>query len=195
MDDIRHRIEVLKQQANTLANGQMMAHRSEDCPAEVEEQFWKRVVAFESAPEVEVEPLQVLLEAGLTVPPTEALEDAALTSKLWEVIHGLASIGVYLYFTDHLSDRELYVRLWRDVLRDPMELTNDDGSAWHVDMAGGGNEEDILVYLKYYADDDARRRWAQEWPDELMPPAENPPFDRDRHLPQAFAGWESSPGR
>ncbi len=175
MDDIKHRIEVLKQRANALANGQMMAHTSEDCPAEVEEQFWERVVAFESAPEVEVEPLQVLLEAGLTVPPPEALADAALTSKLWEV-------------------SELYVRLWRDVLRDPMELTNDDGVAWHVDMAGGGTEEDTLVYLKYYADDDARRRWAQEWPDELVPLAENPPFDRDRHLPRAFAGWDSSPG-
>jgi hypothetical protein len=195
MDDIKDRIEALKQKAAALVDGQMRAHVSADCPAEVEEQFWRRVVAFESAPEVEVEPFQLLAESGLSLPSPETLEDAALTSKLWEVIHGLAAIGVYLYSTDHLTDRELYVRLWRDVLRDPMELTNDDGGVWIVDLAGSGSEEDLLVYLKYYADEEARRRWAQEWPDDPLPLAEDPPFDRDRHLPQAFIDRESSPSR
>jgi hypothetical protein len=192
MDDINDRVETLKQQADALTGGKMKTGFSPDCPPEMQERFWKQVLAFEATPAVE--PFQKLVDSGMTLPSPEALEDTALTSKLWEVIHGLASIGVYLYFTDHLSDRELYVRLWRDVLRDPMELTNDDGGAWHIDMAGGGNEEDILVYLKYYADDEARRRWAQEWPEDPLPPAEDPPFDRDRHLPQAFAGGESSPG-
>jgi len=191
MDDINDRIEKLKQQAEALAGGKVKSGFSPDCPPEMQETFWKQVLAFEATPAVE--PLQKLLESGMTLPPPDALENAALTITLWEVIHGLASIGVYLYFTDHLSDRELYVRLWRDVLRDPMELTNDDGSAWHVDMSVGGSEDDSLVYLKYYADDDARRRWAQEWPDDPLPPAENPPFDRDRHLPQGFVGRESSP--
>jgi hypothetical protein len=192
MDDINDRIEKLKQQADALTGGKMKSGFAPDCPPEMQEKFWKQVLAFETTPAVE--PLQKLVESGMTLRSPEALEDTALTSKLWEVIHGLASIGVYLYFTDHLSDRELYVRLWRGVLRDPMELTNDDGGAWHVDMASGGSEEDSLVYLKYYADDDARRWWAQEWPDFNLPPAENPPFDRDRHLPQGFAGGESPPG-
>ena len=190
MDDINDRIEKLKQQAEALTGGRMKSGVSPDCSPEMQERFWKQVLAFDTTPAVE--PLQKLVESGVTVPSPEALEDAALTSKLWEVIHGLASIGVYLFFTDHLSDRDLYVRLCRDVLRDPMELTIDDGSAWHVDMSSGCSEEDTFVYLKYYADDEARRRWAQDWPDDRLPPTERPPFDRDRHLPQAFAGGESS---
>ena len=97
MDDIKDRIEALKQKAAALVDGQMRAHVSADCPAEIEEQFWRRVVASESAPEVEVEPFQLLAESGLSLPSPETLEDAALTSELWEVIHGLAAVGVYLY--------------------------------------------------------------------------------------------------
>jgi hypothetical protein len=192
MDDINDRIEKLKQQADALTGGKMKSGFSPDCLPEMQETFWKQVLALEATPAVE--PLQKLVESGMTLPSPEALDDTALTSKLWEVIHGLASLGVYLYFTDHLSDRELYVRLWHDVLRDPMELTDDDGSAWYVDMASGGSEEDSLVYLKYYADEDARRWWTQEWPDDSLPPAEKPPFDRDRHLPQGFVDPESSSG-
>jgi hypothetical protein len=194
MDDINDRIEKLKQQADAVTGGKMQSGFSPDCPPEMQERFCKQALAlaFEATPAVE--PLQKPVESGMTLPSPEALEDTALTSKLWEVIDGLAAIGIYLFFTDHLSDRELYERLWRDVLRDPMELTDDDGAAWHVDMSSGGSEEDTLVYLKYYADDDARRRWAQEWPNDPLPPAEDPPFDRDRRLPQAFAGEESSPG-
>ena|SRR6267378_2874887 len=46
-DDIDVRIEKLKQEANALANGQMRSHVSEDCPADVQEQFWRHVIAFE----------------------------------------------------------------------------------------------------------------------------------------------------
>jgi hypothetical protein len=39
--------------------------------------------------------------------------------------------------------------------------------------------------LKYYADEDARRDWLKDFPDYDMPVHENPPYDRDRDLPQA----------
>jgi hypothetical protein len=186
-DQIDARIEKLKQEAAALSDGQMRAHVSADCPAGVEEQFWRRVIAFENAPQVE--PFQVLVQSGITLPPPEEIDAAQLPVTLWNAIHGMASIGMYLDSTDHLSDRELYVRLWTDVLREPTELDPADrGAAWHIDLVSRGSEEDIRLYLTYYADEEDRRTWAEEWPDYPMPDAAELPFDRDRHLPQPRYG-------
>ena len=56
--------------------------------------------------------------------------------------------------------------------------------ALHLDVLGGGSEEDLHLNLKYYADEEERRDWAKDWPEEPMPAHEDLPYDRDRHLPQ-----------
>ena len=103
---------------------------------------------------------------------------------MWEVIRGLALLGAYLHNTDHLSDRELYEYLWTDALREPAVLQpTDPDFAYHFDLIGSGSEEDTRLYLKYYADEKERRSWAKEWPEDILPDHEQPPFDRDRQLP------------
>jgi hypothetical protein len=93
---------------------------------------------------------------------------------------------MFLLFTDHLSDRQLYARRWSDTLRVPTALDPpDDHGAWHIDLTRSGSEEDVETYLKYYADEDERRSWAEDWPDDRMPEQAPPPFDRDRHLPRS----------
>jgi hypothetical protein len=42
----------------------------------------------------------------------------------------------------------------------------------------------MQFWLKYYADDDMRRRWSEAWPDDPMPERAAKPYDRDRYLPQ-----------
>jgi len=69
-------------------------------------------------------------------------------------------LRMFLYSTNHLSDRELYEELWHEVLREEgpvMQLSND--SAWHIDLLGSGSEEDNWLYLRYYADEETRQRW------------------------------------
>ena len=182
-DDQDKRIEDLKRRAEELCGGQMESGGPNDCSAETEEAFWKHVVDYEEAPWSTH--FQQLESAGVSLPPPDSLNDQELTVKLWEVIHKLALLRVFIEQTDHLSDRELYTHLWTDSLREDtkmLPLTTD--SAWHIQILGGCSEEDNLLYLKYYADDAWRRQWHKDFPKDHIPAHEDPPYDRDRLLPK-----------
>jgi len=93
---------------------------------------------------------------------------------------------VFLERTDHLSDRELYTWLWGTALREEFEGFGLPPGNWHVDVLGGGSEEDLILDMRYYADDTERALWAAEFPDFPMPPREPPPHNRDPFLPQPY---------
>ena len=182
-DDLDKRIEDLKRRAEELSGGQMEVSSLDDCPAEMEESFWKHVVDYEEAGWTTN--FQQLETAGVSLPPPDSLNDQELTVKLWEVIHKLALLRVFIEQTDHLSDRELYTHLWTDSLREETKaLPPAANSAWHIQILGGCSEEDNRLYLKYYADDDSRRHWQEDFPDDPLPTHEEPPYDRDRLLPK-----------
>lgn len=126
-----------------------------------------------------------LIQRGVELPEPAVLSDDALSKKLWEVIEALATVRTFLERTDHLSDRELYEFLWKRALREetPIEPL-DSTEAVHLDVLGGYSNDDLQVNLRYYADEDERRRWGKDWPQDLMPAHEDLPYDRDRHLPQ-----------
>lgn len=156
---------------------------SDDCPPEVAAQFWQNVAAYEQAPLTTH--FRQLEEAEVELPDPEAMDDRRLTAKLWEVIEALARLRVFLSQTNHLSDRELYTLLWHDLLREQVKnMPLDESFAWHIDLTGSGSTEDTYLYLKYYADEETRQRWAADFPDDEMPELAEPPFDRDRYLPQ-----------
>jgi len=151
---------------------------------DIEDDFLDYVAAYEQA-----EPMSlfvVLPEAGVSLPPPDELDDAQLTGKLWDVINALALLGAFLHNTNHLSDRQLYVELWNDLLREPAVLMPDNAAfSYHIDMIGSGSEEHVRLHLKYYADEDERQSWLKEWPEESLPEHEEPAYDRDSRLPQA----------
>lgn len=182
-DDQDKRIEDLKRRAEELCDGQMEHYMADNCPAETEEAFWENVVDYEEAPWTTH--FQELEKAGVSFPAPDSLNDQELTVKLWEVIQKLALLRVFIEQTDHLSDRELYRHLWTDSLREETKMlpaTSD--SAWHIQLLGSGSEEDNQLYLKYYADDDWRQHWHEDFPDDPIPAHEDPPYDRDRLLPK-----------
>lgn len=182
----QERIEDLKHQVNGVTGGKMISGTSTACPPEIEEKFWEQVLAYETAETVPL--FDQLARAGVTLPPPDELSDGDLTSKLWEVIRGLAELGTFLHSTNHMSDRELYAHLWHDSLRVPEPVLPEAlGYQTHIDFVSSGSDEDIQTYLRYYADESSRRSWREEWPDMEMPEHEEPPYDRDDHLPGA--GW------
>jgi hypothetical protein len=156
---------------------------SEDCPPEVHEEFLRNIIAWETGPFTSH--FEMLQSDGIELPSPDALGDEALSAKLWEVIRGLARRNAHLHHTDHLSDRALYEELWSETLHE--ETLAHPGPGWEcgIDMIGSGSEEDIQTGLRYYDSEAQRRHWARDFPGDTIPPHEDPPYDRDRHLPKS----------
>lgn len=158
-----------------------------EMPADLEEEFLKHVLEYEYAEPITL--LQLLGNAGLEIPAPDDLDEAELTNKLWEVIERLSSLGAYLLHTNHLGDRELYTYLYGDALREEAMLFPEDPSyAYTIDLTGSGSEEDNQIYFRYYADEDYRRQWRKDWPEDVIPDHEDPTLDRDAKLPQSPLG-------
>ena len=178
------RIAKLREEIRKLGGSAMSL---EDLPADVEEEFLRHVLEYETAEPISL--FRMLENSGLELPSPESLAHVDVTTKLTETIERMASLGAYLLHTNHLSDLALYEYLYNDGLREEAVLFPENpGYAYMIDLTGSGSEEDNHVYLKYYADEKQRQQWALDWPDDTMPGHEDPPFDRDRHLPQSPVG-------
>lgn len=159
---------------------------STDESDDLEKEFLDRVAAYDR--EVPRPLSEVLPEAGVALPSPDELDDSQLSGKLREVVNALALLGSFLSNTNHLSDRELYTELWSEILPEPTVLMPDEPSfTSHIDMVGSGSEEHTRLYMKYYASEEERRDWLERWPEDRLPEHEDPPYDRDRFLPQAEA--------
>jgi len=177
----------LKRQVEAAVDGQMTVWESDDLSDETREPFWRRVLDIETAPVTTN--MQQLLDRGIEVAAPDTMDDDALTVRLWQVIHALAGLRVFLYCTDHLSDRELYTELWERVLRDEVEdLEIDEDSSTIVDFVSTGSEAHTRAWLAYYADDDARRSWARDFPEDPLPPRHELQYRRAHLLPQSGIG-------
>lgn len=159
----------------------------ESMPPDMEEEFLRHVLEYESAEPVSL--YHQLETSGVEVPPPDQLDDTALTHKLPELFQRLAALGVYLLHTNHLSDRELYYYLYHEAFREEAVLFPENPTyAYIIDLTANGSDEDNLIYLKHYANEQNRNQWARDWPDDPMPEHEDPPFDRDASLPQSPVG-------
>ena len=124
---------------------------------------------------------------GVVPQPPEGLTEEELALELSLLIHALARVSSVLESTDHLSDRELYSLLCHDLLDDKVPLLPPESETnCHLDLIGSGSEEDVKLWLTYYADEQDRERWARDFPEEEIPPHRELPYDRDRGLPGPY---------
>src|ERR1044072_9678277 len=99
-------VRIAKLRAKLEKLGGTVTGPLESMPAEVEEEFLRHVLEYETA-----EPLSRLTwlaNSGIEVPAPDQLDDKTLSTKLQEVIYGMAYLGAYVVHTNHVSDRELY---------------------------------------------------------------------------------------
>ncbi len=184
-DAQRRRIARLRMEAEALSGEHFASAGIEQLPADIEESFWRQIIAYETAEPTDL--FKLLTDGGVSLPPPVMVSEEHIADRLWETIYFLSSYGCYIENTDHLSDRELYSLLWEELLHTPAILFPDDPNyAYHIDTIGSGSEEDQQIYLTYYADEEDRRHWLMKWPEDRLPARIPLPYDRDRLLPRPY---------
>ncbi|KAA5540266.1 hypothetical protein FYK55_21810 [Roseiconus nitratireducens] len=168
--------EVELMMANARLRDELEPYRDESIESSVnrmslqaENEYLASMLAWERAPAL---PISDWFSPPLQLLPPDALGDAQLSHRLKKTIQRLHSKNILLRCTDHLSDRELYTIIYRDIL---------PCCEKKVDVPGKAIEwmcvEDTDTWLKYYATPVERRRHQEEYHVDL-PPAENPRFKR-----------------
>ena len=81
-----------------------------------------------------------------------------------------------LDYADHLSDRELYCLIRRDILPAAIKQVDLPDNYFHWDCSAC-ESEDATIWLTYYASEAERQQWAMETEGDV-PPRAVPPYPR-----------------
>ncbi len=149
----------------------------DEMPTPVENEFLASMLAWERAP---ILAIYQWFTPELRLPPPDKLSDDELHAALWNTVNKLFEQRIVLDFTDHLTDRELYCLIYRDILPSPEKRIEHSSSFLHWDCSDASGDAEL--WLKHYATEDDRQNWAEDSP-EPLPPHEDPPYPRN--LPRA----------
>jgi hypothetical protein len=166
---LRDELEPYIDESVALVHFRQMNLREENC-------FLESMLAWERAPAI---PISQWFSPELKLPAPAQLDDDLLKVLLHDTIDRLFSVRIVLEMTDHLSDRELYKLIYRDIL---------PACEKKVDLPGNYlcwrclDEGDTEKWLRYYATETERLQHLQQSTDPL-PEAEELPYPRK--LPRA----------
>lgn len=141
-----------------------------------ENAYLESMLAWERAP---VLPISKWFEPELSMPNHEILGDTELRQQLYQVIGRLYEKNITLEMTGHLSDRQLYCLIARDILPAQEKRISTQQNCIQWQCIDPVMEEE--TWLRYYATEDDREMW-QEETDLRLPPARTLPYPRK--LPQ-----------
>lgn len=137
----------------------------------VENEYLASMLAWERAPAM---PIAQWFTPPLELPPPDSLDGDALHQLLWQTIQQLYSMRIVLDCTDHLSDRQLYTLIYRDILPSCEKKVDLPRNYLHWRCVDDSDEQ---TWLRYYASAVERRRWQEECGGPL-PPSQAPPYPR-----------------
>jgi hypothetical protein len=145
---LRDAIEPFLDDAIDLMDSQRMTTGTEN-------EYLESMLAWEYAP---VLPISRWFTPELDLPEPSVLDDQQIHEWLWKTIHRLDEQRIALAYTDHLSDRELYCILYRDIL--PAAEKKLERRAGYQYWFCLDEEDDPETWLRYYASEPQRQRWA-----------------------------------
>ncbi len=167
---LRDALEPLLDESIGRVNVQVMTTGAEN-------DFLESMLEWERAP---ILPICEWFQPTLELPHPDDLSDQQVRDTLYQTIGRLYEKHVVLDFTDHLTDRQLYCLIYRDILPSHEKFIRRHSNYLHWDCANTDGDPDI--WLRYYANDEDRRLWEEETGG-FPPPVDDPPFPRD--LPRA----------
>lgn len=142
-----------------------------------ENDFLESMLAWERAPML---PIGEWFQPALVLADPEGLNDEEVSRLLDQTIEALFSKNVVLDFTDHLSDRQLYSLISRDILPAYEKKMDRQTSYLHWDCANTGDDPE--AWLRFYASPEERQLWEEETGHDAPAPVD-PPYLRQ--LPKA----------
>ena len=162
---LRDELEPFVDESMNLVN----THR---LPTPRENEFLASMLAWERAP---VLPISQWFSPELQLPHPDSLDEDQIHQVLWDTIHRLYDKRIVLEFTEHLSDRQLYCVIFRDILPSPEKKIDLPKNYLHWHCLDDSDEPE--TWLRFYATKYEREQWADET--ELsLPPAQQPPYPR-----------------
>lgn len=134
-----------------------------------ENKYLASILAWERAPAL---PIAQWFDPPLRIPAPDQLDEEQLSLILKQTVERLYSQRIVLTCTDHLSNRQLYSVIYRDILPccEKMLPCRGDVLEWRC-------VDDEETWLTFYADAVERRRFQEEHCIEL-PPRQRPRFQR-----------------
>ena len=178
-DDVDHllRNAQLRDALEPLFDESICRVNVEQMTTGAENDFLESMLEWERAPML---PICQWFQPELTLPHPDELPEIRLRELLYDTVDRLFSKHIVLDFTDHLTDRQLYCLLYRDILPTHEKLLRRANNYLHWDCANIDGDPD--AWLRYYASEEERQTWTEET-EGYLPPVEDPPFPRD--LPRA----------
>ncbi|MBX3419407.1 MAG: hypothetical protein KF851_17515 [Pirellulaceae bacterium] len=144
-------------------------------PTDEENAYLSSLLAWERAP---VLAIRDWFNPPLELEPHNSMDDETIHYRVEYLLQLLAEKNIFLDMTDHLSDRQLYCLIARDILPSREKLVDRSGNALRWQCLDPLSDEES--WLRFYASDDERDEWFEETGLRL-PPKEVPPFPR--HMP------------
>ena len=168
--DLRTRLERFYDESIIAVNTTEMSTSDEN-------EFLHSMLAWELAPII---PIGQWFEPELQLPAQQSLDDDQLKALLTQTIDRLFEHHVVLENTGHLSDRQLYCLIVRDILPEQEKKFRLPGKYLHWNCIDEFADDES--WLRFYASDFERQQWHEETGLKL-PPRERLPFPRK--LPEA----------
>ncbi len=142
------RIEKLREELNTLSDGESIFKTSPACPPDMLETGLEDILAFESVGSG-ISLFEGLQAHGLELPRPDKLSEVQSQKKVMEVIKALADLQIFLIGIDDMSGRELYSTLFAQTLWEGCYVKKrHPGALTLIDVSHKMTRSEIQNYLE-----------------------------------------------